>query len=45
MGPQAMDGNLQVAPGATLQAGYDFMLSGNTSALTMTVPAPRSCSR
>ena len=39
MGPQAMDGNLQVTPGATLQAGYDFTLPGNTSSLTMTVSA------
>jgi YVTN family beta-propeller protein len=39
MGPQAMDGNLQVAPGATLQAGYDFTLPGNTTSLTMTVSA------
>ena len=39
MGPQAMDGNLQVAPGATLQAGYDFTLPGNTKSLTMTVSA------
>jgi hypothetical protein len=39
MGPQAMEGNLQVAPGATLQAGYDFTLPGNTKSLTMTVSA------
>jgi hypothetical protein len=39
MGPQAMDGNLQVTPGAILQAGYDFTLPGNTNSLTMTVSA------
>lgn len=37
MGPQAMDGNPQVAPGTTLQAGYDFTLPGNTKSLAMTV--------
>jgi hypothetical protein len=37
MGPQAMDGNLQVTPGTTVQAGYDFTLPGNTNSLTMTV--------
>jgi YVTN family beta-propeller protein len=39
MGPQAMDGNLQVAPGATLKAGYDFTLPGNHNSLTITVSA------
>jgi len=39
MGPQAMEGNLQVAPGATLRAGYDFTLPGNKNSLTMTVSA------
>jgi hypothetical protein len=37
MGPQAMEGNLQVTPGTTLQAGYDFTLPGNHSSLTITV--------
>jgi hypothetical protein len=37
MGPQAMDGNLQVAPGATLQAGYDFTVPGNNKPLSLTV--------
>jgi hypothetical protein len=41
MGPQAMDGNLRVAPGATLQAGYDFALPGNHNSLTMTVLAAK----
>jgi hypothetical protein len=40
MGPQAM-GNLQVTPGTTLQAGYDFTLPGNSHSLTMTVSAAR----
>jgi hypothetical protein len=31
--------HLQVAPGATLQAGYDFTLPGNHNSLTMTVSA------
>jgi hypothetical protein len=37
MGPQAMEGNLTVSPGDTLQAGYDFTLPGNNTALTLTV--------
>jgi streptogramin lyase len=37
MGPQAMEGNLTVSPGNTLQAGYDFTLPGNKAALTLTV--------
>ena len=39
MGPQAMEGNLKVAPGATLRTGYDFTLPGNHNSLTMTVSA------
>lgn len=39
MGPQAMDGNLQVAPGSTLKAGYDFTLPGNHNSLTVTASA------
>jgi len=39
MGPQAMEANLQVTPGTTLRAGYDFTLPGNTTSLTMTVSA------
>ncbi len=31
IGPQAMEGDLKVAPGATLKAGYDFTLPGNKS--------------
>jgi hypothetical protein len=29
MGPQAMEGDLKVNPGATIKAGYDFTLPGN----------------
>lgn len=39
MGPQAMGGNLQISPGTTLEAGYDFTLPGNNKSLTMTVSA------
>jgi len=39
MGPQAMDGNLQVTPGTALQAGFDFTLPANKNSLTMTVAA------
>ncbi|MHB8695736.1 MAG: LamG-like jellyroll fold domain-containing protein [Solirubrobacteraceae bacterium] len=35
MGPQAMDGTLQVAPGTTIAAGYDFTLAGNTKPFTV----------
>lgn len=31
IGPQAMEGDLKVAPGATLKVGYDFTLPGNKS--------------
>jgi hypothetical protein len=41
MGPQAMGGNLQVTPGATLKAGYDFTLPGNSKSLTMTASAAK----
>ncbi len=38
MRPQAMEGNLIVSPGDTLQAGYDFTLPGsNNATLTLTV--------
>ena len=37
MRPQAMEGNLIVSPGDTLQAGYDFTLPGNNAAPTLTV--------
>lgn len=41
MGPQAMDGNLQVTPGTTIKAGYDFTRPGNSNSLTMTVSAAK----
>jgi hypothetical protein len=31
MGPQSMEGNLQLAPGATLKAGYDFTIPGDNN--------------
>ncbi len=37
MGPQAMEGDLKVAPGTTLKAGYDFTIPGNNTTLTITV--------
>jgi hypothetical protein len=39
MGPQAMGGHLQVAPGTILEAGYDFTMPGNNNTLSMTVSA------
>lgn len=41
MGPRAMDRHLKVAPGGTVQAGYDFTLPGNHDSLTMTVSAAK----
>jgi hypothetical protein len=41
MGPQAMEGDLRVAPGATLIVGYDFTMPGNKANLTLTVTSPR----
>jgi 6-phosphogluconolactonase (cycloisomerase 2 family) len=35
LGPQAMEGNLKVNPGATIKAGYDFTLPGNASPFTV----------
>jgi len=40
MGPQAMEGDLKVAPGTTLKAGYDFTLPGNNASLSVTVNNP-----
>jgi hypothetical protein len=40
MGPQAMEGNLQVAPGYTLKAGYDFTIPGNNNSVTVTLTNP-----
>ena len=36
MGPQAMEGDLKVAPGSTLKAGYSFTMPGNHPAATVT---------
>jgi hypothetical protein len=35
MGPQAMDGNLRVAPGSVLSAGYDFTMPGRHADATV----------
>jgi len=40
MGPQAMEGDLKVAPGTLLEAGYDFTVPGNNHTLTITVANP-----
>ena len=40
MGPQAMEGNLQLEPGATLRAGYDFTIPGNNNPVTVTFTNP-----
>jgi hypothetical protein len=39
-GPQAMEGDLKLAPGTVLLAGYDFTLPGNKATLTLTVNDP-----
>ena len=41
IGPQAMEGDLKLAPGTTLTAGYDFTIPGNTTTLTVTFNNPR----
>lgn len=41
MGPQAMEGDLKVSPGATLKAGYDFTVPGNTASLGLVVGQPQ----
>jgi len=35
MGPQAMEGDLKVAPGTLLLAGYDFTIPGSHSTITV----------
>ena len=40
MGPQAMGGNLKVAPGSTLQAGYDFTIPGDNNSVYVTFTSP-----
>ena len=34
IGPQAMEGNLQIHPGDTVKAGYDFTMPGSHPAAT-----------
>src|SRR5579862_5665285 len=36
MGPQSMEGNLVVAPGAVLEAGYDLTIPGSHPAVSVT---------
>jgi hypothetical protein len=40
MGPQAMEGNLRVAPGATLKVGYDFTIPGDNNPVSVTFTNP-----
>jgi hypothetical protein len=37
---QAMEGNLKLAPGATLKAGYDFTIPGNNNPVNVTFTSP-----
>jgi Neocarzinostatin family len=41
MGPQAMEGDLKVGPGSTLQVGYDFTMPGSHPAATVTFVGAR----
>lgn len=40
MGPQAMEGNQTLVPGATIYAGYQFTVPGNNSTFPLTVNNP-----
>ena len=40
-GPQAMEGDLKLAPGTTLMAGYDFTSPGNNTTFSVTVSNPQ----
>lgn len=40
-GPQAMEGDLKVSPGTTLEAGYDFTVPGNKASFSLTVTNPQ----
>ena len=40
MGPQAMEGDLKVAPGTTLKTGYDFTMPGSHPAATVSFVGP-----
>src|SRR5579864_5422846 len=37
IGPQAMEGNLQIHPGDPLRAGFDFTMPGSHPAATATI--------
>jgi hypothetical protein len=41
MGPQAMEGDLKLAPGTTMLAGYDLTVPGNKASLSFTVTNPQ----
>ena len=41
MGPQAMEGDLKVSAGTTLEAGYDFTVPGNHASFSLTVSNPQ----
>lgn len=41
MGPQAMEGNQTLVPGATIYAGYQFTVPGNNSTFPLTVNNPK----
>jgi uncharacterized repeat protein (TIGR01451 family) len=41
LGPQAMEGDLKVAPGTTLKTGYDFTLPGNKQTFNITFTNPQ----
>jgi hypothetical protein len=41
MGPQAMEGNLKVAPGTALQVGYDLTIPGNRTTQNLAVLGPQ----
>jgi hypothetical protein len=40
MGPQAMEGNLKVADGGTVKAGFDFTIPGDNNPVTVTFTDP-----
>ena len=41
IGPQAMEGDLKVSPGATLSVGYDLTIPGNHATTTLTAANPQ----
>lgn len=41
LGPQAMEGDLKVAPGSTLKVGYDLTVPGLSSPVTINVTNPK----